>query len=33
MKTLGVALMGSGRMAHAYGPKINAHPGLRLEVI
>lgn len=33
MQTLGLALMGSGRMAHVYGPKINAHPGLRLEVI
>lgn len=31
--TLGVALLGSGRMAHVYGPKINAHPGLRLEAI
>lgn len=28
---LGVALLGSGRMAHVYGPKIAAHPGLRLE--
>lgn len=33
MQTLGLALMGTGRMAHIYGPKINAHPGLRLEVI
>ena len=33
METLGVALMGSGRMAHVYGPKINAHPGLRLSVV
>lgn len=33
MQTLGVALMGTGRMAHVYSPKINAHPGLRLEVI
>jgi myo-inositol 2-dehydrogenase/D-chiro-inositol 1-dehydrogenase len=32
-QTLGIALMGTGRMAHVYGPKINAHPGLRLEVI
>ncbi len=32
-RTLGIALMGSGRMAHVYGPKINAHPGLRLESI
>lgn len=30
---LGLALLGSGRMAHVYGPKINAHPGLRLEVV
>lgn len=30
---LGVALLGSGRMAHVYGPKINAHPGLRLEAV
>ncbi len=33
MQSLGLALMGTGRMAHVYGPKINAHPGLRLEVI
>ncbi|MCR9110964.1 Gfo/Idh/MocA family oxidoreductase [Marivita sp. XM-24bin2] len=33
MPTLGLALMGTGRMAHVYGPKINAHPGLRLEVV
>ncbi|WP_439525029.1 Gfo/Idh/MocA family oxidoreductase [Marivita sp.] len=33
MQTLGLALMGTGRMAHVYGPKIGAHPGLRLEVI
>lgn len=33
MQTLGLALMGNGRMAHIYGPKIGAHPGLRLEVI
>ena len=33
MTTLGIALMGSGRMAHVYGPKINAHPGLALEVV
>ncbi len=32
-QSLGIALMGTGRMAHVYGPKINAHPGLRLEVI
>ncbi|TRD22233.1 Gfo/Idh/MocA family protein [Palleronia caenipelagi] len=30
---LGIALLGAGRMAHVYGPKINAHPGLRLEVV
>jgi myo-inositol 2-dehydrogenase/D-chiro-inositol 1-dehydrogenase len=28
-----VALLGSGRMAHVYGPKVNAHPGLRLEAV
>lgn len=33
MRTIGVALIGSGRMAHVYGPKINAHPGLRLSVV
>lgn len=33
MNQLGIALMGTGRMAHVYGPKINAHPGLRLEVV
>lgn len=33
MQTLGLALLGTGRMAHIYGPKINAHPGLQLEVI
>ncbi len=33
MQTLGVALLGSGRMAHVYGPKINEHPGLRLSVV
>ena len=33
MQTLGIALMGTGRMAHVYGPKIDAHPGLRLEAI
>lgn len=33
MTTLGLALMGTGRMAHVYGPKINSHPGLRLETI
>ena len=32
-QSLGIALMGTGRMAYVYGPKINAHPGLRLEVI
>jgi myo-inositol 2-dehydrogenase/D-chiro-inositol 1-dehydrogenase len=31
--SLGIALMGTGRMAHVYGPKINTHPGLHLEVI
>ena len=30
---LGLALLGSGRMAHVYGPKIRAHPGLRLEFV
>ncbi len=30
---LGLALLGSGRMAHVYGPKIDAHPGLQLEVV
>lgn len=30
---LGIALLGTGRMAHVYGPKINTHPGLRLEVV
>ena len=25
--------MGTGRMADVYGPKIDAHPGLRLEVV
>ena len=33
MQTLGIALLGSGRMAHVYGPKINAHPGLRLTLV
>lgn len=32
-QTLGVALLGTGRMAQVYGPKISAHPGLKLEVI
>jgi myo-inositol 2-dehydrogenase/D-chiro-inositol 1-dehydrogenase len=32
-QVLGVALLGTGRMAHVYGPKINAHTGLKLEVI
>lgn len=32
-KQLGIALMGTGRMAHVYGPKISAHPGLSLEVV
>ena len=30
---LALALLGSGRMAHVYGPKIGAHPGLRLEFV
>lgn len=30
---LGIALLGSGRMAHVYGPKIAAHPGLRLVAV
>ncbi|MFT5046950.1 MAG: myo-inositol 2-dehydrogenase/D-chiro-inositol 1-dehydrogenase [Porticoccaceae bacterium] len=30
---LGIALLGSGRMADVYGPKINAHPKLKLEAI
>ena len=30
---LGLALMGSGRMAHVYGPKINQHPKLRLVTV
>lgn len=29
-KMLGLALLGAGRMAHVYGPKIAAHPDLRL---
>lgn len=33
MTKLGIALMGTGRMAHVYGPKINNHPGLALEVV
>lgn len=32
-RSLGVALLGTGRMAHVYGPKINAHPGMRLETV
>ena len=31
--SLGLALLGSGRMSHVYGPKINDHPGLRLEYV
>ncbi|MDE2912697.1 MAG: Gfo/Idh/MocA family oxidoreductase [Paracoccaceae bacterium] len=31
--TLGIGLLGSGRMAHVYGPKLNSHPGLRLEYV
>ena len=30
---LGVALLGSGRMAEIYGPKLGAHPGLELEFV
>lgn len=30
---LGLALLGSGRMAHVYGPKIAAHPQLNLEFV
>lgn len=30
---LGLALFGSGRMAHVYGPKIKAHPQLNLEFV
>lgn len=30
---LGIALLGSGRMAHVYGPKINAHSSLRLVAV
>ena len=30
---IGIALLGSGRMADVYGPKINAHPKLSLEVV
>ncbi len=30
---LGIALLGSGRMAHIYGPKVNAHPEMRLVAI
>lgn len=33
MDTLGIALMGTGRMAEVYGPRIAAHPGMRLEAI
>ena len=33
MRSLGIALLGTGRMAEVYGPKINVHPGMRLEVI
>lgn len=29
-RTLGLALLGAGRMAQVYGPKITAHPDLRL---
>ncbi len=27
---LGIALLGSGRMAQVYGPKVNAHPAMRM---
>lgn len=30
---LGIALLGSGRMAHVYGPKINAHPAMSLVAV
>jgi myo-inositol 2-dehydrogenase/D-chiro-inositol 1-dehydrogenase len=30
---LGIALLGSGRMAHVYGPKINSHQHLQLVAI
>ncbi|AVX05764.1 inositol 2-dehydrogenase [Maritalea myrionectae] len=30
---LNIALLGSGRMAHVYGPKINAHPQMNLAAI
>ena len=30
---LGIALLGSGRMAHVYGPKITAHPNMKLVCI
>lgn len=30
---LNIALLGSGRMAHVYGPKINAHPEMNLAAI
>lgn len=33
MDSIGIALLGSGRMAHVYGPKIKAHPGLRLSLV
>jgi myo-inositol 2-dehydrogenase / D-chiro-inositol 1-dehydrogenase len=33
MDRLGIALLGTGRMAEVYGPKINAHPGLSLEFV
>ncbi len=33
MQRLGIALMGTGRMAKVYSPKINSHPGLKLEII
>lgn len=33
MTKLGIALLGTGRMAHVYGPKINQHPHLTLEMV
>ncbi len=33
MPSLGLALLGSGRMAQVYGPKIDAHPGLSLKFV
>ena len=33
IRSLGLALLGSGRMAQVFGPKIDAHPGLSLEFV